>query len=143
MLRNSKSNNIERVMRIGRYLVEKPQTECLFRWQLWGEFEAFSAARRSVSDGVVVRVGHCLTVWAKSQTPLRASCMSQSDRSWRMTWALSAGRTCTLTQHRRCAWSTGGTGQGDTRWHAEPVDTRNVQLREVRHEEGGKSSEPC
>ena len=64
----------------------KPRTECLFRWQLWGELEAFSdadwggdrPARRSVSAGVVMRVGHCLTVWAKSQTPLRASCMPQS-----------------------------------------------------------------
>ena len=50
------------------------------------ELEAFSdaewggdrPARRSVSAGVVMRVGHCLTVWAKRQTPLRASCMPQS-----------------------------------------------------------------
>ena len=54
--------DLERVKRIGRYLVEKPH------WQESGELEAYSDAtggekvtRRSVSTGVIIRGGHCLT----------------------------------------------------------------------------------
>ena len=62
--------DMERVKRIGRYLVGKPRARCWFRWQQSGELEAYSdadwggdkAARRSVSAGVITRGAHCLKV---------------------------------------------------------------------------------
>ena len=67
--------DMERVKRIGRYLVGKPRARCWFRWQQSGELEAYSdadwggdkATRRSVSAGVIMRGGHCLKVWTKKQ----------------------------------------------------------------------------
>ena len=60
--------DMERVKRIGRYLVGKARAKCWFRWQQSGDLEAYSdadwggdkAARRSVSAGVILRGGHCL-----------------------------------------------------------------------------------
>ena len=67
--------DMERVKRIGRYLVGKPRVECLFHWLQSGELEACSDAdwrgdkstRRSVSAGVLMRSGHCLNVCTKKQ----------------------------------------------------------------------------
>ena len=69
------TRDLERVKRIGRYLVGKPRARCWFRWQQSGELEAYSdadwgsdkATRRSVSAGVIMRGGHCLTEWTKKQ----------------------------------------------------------------------------
>ena len=74
-LANPSVCDMERVTRIGRYLVGKPQVECLFRWLQSGELEACSDAdwrgdkstRRSVSAGVLMRSGHCLNVCTKKQ----------------------------------------------------------------------------
>ena len=67
--------DMERVKRVGRYLVGKPRARCWFRWQQSGELEAYSdadwrgdkATRRSVSAGVIMRGGHYLKVWIKKQ----------------------------------------------------------------------------
>ena len=67
--------DMERVMRIGRYLVGRPRARCWFGWQQSGELEAYSdadwrgdrATRRSVSAGVIMRGGRCLKVWTKKQ----------------------------------------------------------------------------
>ena len=72
---NPSVSDMERVKRIGRYLVEKPRAECLFHWQQSVELEAHSDAewrcdesiRRSVSGGVVMRGGQCSKVWTKKQ----------------------------------------------------------------------------
>ena len=69
------TRDMERVKRIGRYLVGKPRARCWPRWQQSGELEAYSdadwggdkATRRSVSAGVIKRGGHCLEVWTKKQ----------------------------------------------------------------------------
>ena len=70
---------MERVTRIGRYLVVKPRVECLFHWLQSGELEVCSDAdwrgdkstRRSVSAGVgLMRSGHCLSVCTKKQQVL-------------------------------------------------------------------------
>ena len=37
---------MERVRKIGRYLVERPRAECLFRWQQSGELEAYPDSDR-------------------------------------------------------------------------------------------------
>ena len=37
---NPSASDLERVKRIGRYLMEKPRAECLFHWQQSGVFEA-------------------------------------------------------------------------------------------------------
>ena len=63
-------SDLERVKKIGKYLVGKPREECLFRWQQTDELEAYpdadwggdKATRRSVSAGVIMRSGHCLKV---------------------------------------------------------------------------------
>ena len=63
---NPSASDLERVKRIGRYLVGKPRAVCLFHWQQSGELEAYSdtdwrgdtVARRSVSAGVAMRGGH-------------------------------------------------------------------------------------
>ena len=63
--------DMERVKRIGRYLVGKSWARCWFRLQHSGELEAHSdadwggdkATRRSVSTGVIMRGAHCLKVW--------------------------------------------------------------------------------
>ena len=52
-----------------KYFAGKPRAKCLFRWQQRGVLEAYShtdsggdkATRRSVSAGVIMRGGHCLT----------------------------------------------------------------------------------
>ena len=67
--------DMERVKRIGRYLVGKRGARCWFRWQQSGELEACSdadwrgdkAARRCVSAGVIMRGGHCLKARTKKQ----------------------------------------------------------------------------
>ena len=67
--------DMERVKRIGRYLVRRPRARCWFRWQQSGDLEACSdadwggdkAARRSVSAGVIMRGGRCFKVWTKKQ----------------------------------------------------------------------------
>ena len=41
---NPSASDLERVKRIGRYLVVKPRAECLFHWQQSGELEAYSDA---------------------------------------------------------------------------------------------------
>ena len=54
--------DMERVKRIGRYLVGRPRERCWFRWQRSGELEAYSdadwggdkATLRSVSAGVIM-----------------------------------------------------------------------------------------
>ena len=75
------SQALTRVKRTGRHLVGKPRTECWFRWQQSGELEAYSDAdwrgdkstRRSVSAGVIMRGGQCLTVWTKKQQEVSLS----------------------------------------------------------------------
>ena len=70
---NPSASDVERVQRIGRYLVEKPRAECLLHWQQSGELEAYSDADRrgdkvtwqSVSAGVITRGGHFGKVWIK------------------------------------------------------------------------------
>ena len=69
--------DMERVKRIGRYLVGKLR----FFWQQSGELEASSdadwggdtATRRSVSAGVTMRGGHCLKTWSKKQQAVSLS----------------------------------------------------------------------
>ena len=41
---NPSVSDMEQVKRIGRYLFEKPRTECLFHWQQSGELVAYSDA---------------------------------------------------------------------------------------------------
>ena len=61
---NPSVSDMERVKRIGRYLVENTRAECLFLWQQSGELEAYADAdfggnkstRRSGSAGVIMRV---------------------------------------------------------------------------------------
>ena len=72
---NPSASDVERVKRIGRYLLEKPRAECLLHWQQSGELEAYSDADRrgdkvtwqSVSAGVIMRGGHFGKVWIKKQ----------------------------------------------------------------------------
>ena len=67
--------DVERVKRIGRYLVGIPMAKCWFRWHQNGELDAYSdadwgsdeATRRSVSAGIFMRRGHCLMVRTKKQ----------------------------------------------------------------------------
>ena len=67
--------DMERVKRIGRYLVGKPRARCWFRWQQSGELETYldavwggdKATRRSVSAGVNMRGAHCLKALTKKQ----------------------------------------------------------------------------
>ena len=54
---NPSASDLERVKRIGRYLVGKPRGKFLLFWQQSGELEA--CTRRSVSAGVIMRGGHC------------------------------------------------------------------------------------
>ena len=83
---NSSASDLERVKRIGRYLVGKPRAECLFHWQQSGELEACSDAdwrgdnvtRRSVSVGVIRRGGHGLKVWTKKQQVM-SLCTAESE----------------------------------------------------------------
>ena len=95
---------MERVKRIGRYLVGKPRARCWFHWKQGGELEAYSdadwrgdrATRRSVSAGVITRGGHCLKVWTKKQqvvalSQLRASCTPRSKLHW-MGWGSRASQ---------------------------------------------------
>ena len=64
---NPSVSDMERVKRIGRYLVGKPRAQCLFHRQESGELETYSDAdggedrsiRGSVSAGVAMRGGHC------------------------------------------------------------------------------------
>ena len=64
---NPSASGLERVKRIGRYLVENLRAECFFHEQQSGEIEAYSdadwggdkVAWRSVSAGVIMRGGHC------------------------------------------------------------------------------------
>ena len=44
VMANPSASDLERVKRIGRYLVAKPRAECLFHWQKSGELEAYSEA---------------------------------------------------------------------------------------------------
>ena len=67
--------DMERVKRIGFFLVGKPKARCRFRWQQSGGLVAYSdadwrgdkATRRSVSAGVIMRGGHGLKVRTKKQ----------------------------------------------------------------------------
>ena len=72
---NPSMRDMERVKRIGRYLVGKPRAKCWFLWQQSGDLEAHSdadwggdrATRRSVSAGVIMRRSCCPKVWTKKQ----------------------------------------------------------------------------
>ena len=62
--------DMERVKRTRRYFAGKPRAMCWFRWQESADLEGYAdadwrgdtASRRSVSAGVIMRGGHCLTV---------------------------------------------------------------------------------
>ena len=135
------------VKRIGRYLVAKPRAECFFRWQRWGELEACSDAdwggdsptRRSVSAGVVMRGGHCLTVWAKRQqvialstaeSELWAAIKSESESLGIPSMAKDMGIKCWLNLHLDAATTLRlvnrlGLGQ------AKDVDMPNLWIQDV------------
>ena len=110
--------DMERVKRIGRYLLGKPRARCWFHRQQSGELDLYSDAdwrgdrptRRSVSAGVVMRGGHCLKVWTKKQqvvslssaeSELYAAVKAASEgrphqrgsgsREWQRTWGYRAG----------------------------------------------------
>ena len=78
--------DVERIKRIGRYLVGKPRARCRTCRQPGGELEASSdalwggdkATRRSVSAGVIM--GHCLKARTKKQPERR-----------KRTWGYRAG----------------------------------------------------
>ena len=108
--------DMERVKRIGRYLVGKPRARCWFRCQQSGELEACSdadwggdkATRRSVSSGVIMRGGHCLKVWAKKQqivalssaeSELHAAVKTASEGLGIQSVAKDLGISCGLNVH--------------------------------------------
>ena len=151
--------DMERVKRIGRYLAGKPRAQCWFRWQQSGELEAYSdvdwrvdkATRRSVSAGVIMSGGHCLKVWTKKQqVPRRERAVRRSRNCTRRAWDPERGKGL-----GDIVWaeSTPGClsndvfgqpqriGQSEAR-HAESVNTRGIQIRQVRHEEGRHEREP-
>ena len=113
---------MERVKRVGRYLVGKPRAVCLFRWQQRGELEAYSDAdwggdnstRRSVSVGVIMRGEHCFKVSTKKQQVVSLS-TAESE-------LYAAVKTAFHPQRA---------GQSETRQHAELVDKRGLQVRRV------------
>ena len=108
--------DMERVKRIGRYLVGKPRARCRFCWQESGELEAYSdadwggdkATRRSVSVGVTMRGGHCLQVWTTKQqvvslssaeTELYAAVKTASEALGIQCIAKDMGISCGLNLH--------------------------------------------
>ena len=109
------TRDMERVKRIGRYLVGKPRARCWFRWQQSGELEAYSdadwggdkATRRSVSAGVIMR-GHCLQVWTKkrqvvalslAESELHAAVKTAPEGLGIQSVAKDLGITCRLNLH--------------------------------------------
>ena len=136
---NPSASDLERVKRIGRYLVENPRAECLFHWQQGGGFEAHSdeVTRRSVSVGVIMRGGHCLKVWTKKQQVVSLSTAESELYAPVKTASEGLGiQSVAKDLGIVCARSTAGTGHGKVRRHAELVDTRSLQVKKIRHEEG-------
>ena len=142
--------DMERVKRIGRYLVGEPRARCWFRLQHSGELEAYSdadcqsdkATRRSLSAAIIMRGAHCLKVWTKKQQVERAVRRGE-DRIGRagdperrnglgnIVWVESAPGCLSNNLHGQSQRS----GQGEARRHAESVDTEGFQIWRVLHEE--------
>ena len=86
-----------------------------------------------------MRGGHCLNVWTKNQQVVSLStAKSELYATARriQSVAKDLGSACGLSLYPQKA------GQDESRRHAEPVDTRSLQVEEVRHEEGGYDREP-
>ena len=146
--------DIERVKRIGRYLVGKPRTRRWFRWQQSGDLKAYSdadwggdkATRRSVSAG-----GHherrALQVWTNKQQSLIAvfrrelAVRRSQDRVRRAgdpEHHEGHGNIVRVESALGC-FSNNVPGQPQRprpRRFAEPVDKGGFQSRVIRHEEG-------
>ena len=149
--------DMERVKRVGRYLVGKPRARCWFRWQHNGELEAYSdadwggekATRRSVSSGVIMSGGHCLKVWTKKQqvgalssaeSELYAAVQTASEGLGIQHVAKDLGTVCGLNLHldataTMCLVNRRGTGQSEARRHAQSVDTGGFQILPAHDEE--------
>ena len=139
--------DMERVKRIGRYLVGKLRARCWFRWQHSGELEAYSdadwggdkATRKSVSAGIIMRGAPASRYGPRNSKlwrclQLRASC----TRLGNVVWAESAPGCLSnnvLGQPQR-------SGQGEARRRAESVDTGGIQIWPVHHEESRHEREP-
>ena len=159
---NPSVSDLERVKRIGRYLVGMLRAECLFRWQQSGEREADAdeggdkVTRRSVAGGVIMSGGHCLKVWTKKQqvvslstadSELYASVKTASEGLGIQSVAKDLGIACGLSLHldataTMCLVNRRGLGK------AEHVDMQNLWVQEatkskkVRHEEDVFEREP-
>ena len=138
--------DMERVKRIGRYLVGRPGARCWFRWQQSGELEAYSdadwggdkATRRSVSAGVMGG-GHCLKVWTKKQqvvslssvdSELYAAVKAASEGLGIQSITKDMGISCGLNLHldtsaTMCLVNRRGLGK------AKHVDMQNLWIQEA------------
>ena len=138
--------DMERVKRIGRYLVGRPRARCWFHWQQSGELEAYSdadwggdqATRRSVSAGVIIRGGRCFKVWTKKQqvvslssadSDLYAAVKAASEGLGIQSVAKDLGILCGLNLHldasaTMCLVNRRGLGK------AKHVDMQNLWIQE-------------
>ena len=156
--------DMERVERIGRYLVGKPRARRWFRWQQSGELEAYSDADwggdKSHSK---IRVGgghherrtlpqsmdqeQQVVALSPAESELHAAVKTASEGLGIQSITKDMGVSCGLNLHldasaRMCLVNRRGSGQSEARRHAESVDTGGFQIRRVLHEESRHEREP-
>ena len=162
---NPSVRDMDRVERIGRYLAGKPRAKCCFRSQESGDLEAYSdadwrgdkATRRSVSaggdherwtlfEGMDQEAASGVSVHRRGRAVRRSQNTdhkSWGSRAWQRTWGIACGvEPASGCLSDDVPGQPQMIGQGETRRHAKPVDTGGLQVRKVRHEEGGYDFDP-
>ena len=163
---NPSASNLERVKRIGRYLVVKTRVACLFHWQQSGELQAYSDAdcggdevtRQSVSAGVIMRGGHCeksmdqeaaggVPSLSTAESELYAALTTASEGLGIQSFAKDLGIVCGVEPTSGChrvdvPGQPQRIGQGETRRHAKPVHIVCTQVKKIRYEESRHEREP-
>ena len=139
--------DMERVRRIGRFLVGRPRARCWFRWQQCDELGSVFGRRlvrrqghREVRVGwVIMRGVHCLKVWTKKQqvvslssaeSELYVAVTTASERLGIQSITKDMGRSCGLNLHwdapaTMCLVNRRGLGK------AKHVDMQNLWIQEA------------
>ena len=130
---NPSASDLERVKRIGRYIVETPRVESLFHGQQSGEVVAYSYVDwRGDQAGVTMRGGHCLKVWKQV-----VSVSTAGSEMYPQSKTASEGFGI-----RSCAWSTAEGQAWQNTSTCRTCGTTSLQVEHVRHHEGENERKP-
>ena len=141
---------MERVKRIGRYLVGRPRAWCWFRWQQSGALEAYSDADWEGDKGTrPCRLGSLQQVvpLSSAASELYAAVKTASEGLGIQQHHEGHGNIVRIESVLGCLSNNvpgqpQRPGQGKARRYAESVDTGGFQIWPVHHEEVRHEREP-